>query len=160
MGMGALGLIGSVASTGLQIYGMSQQAGAQKQAARYNALLMEREAANREAETSQAIVRRRQSNVSALSEIRAALAAAGTRTTTGSPLGLMGEAAGRMDLDIADAARAAAMQAASLRAKGAMGLWESKQAGRAANIGMLGAGISGLSSAWGKYSDGRYQGLF
>ena len=71
----------------------------------------------------------------------------------------MGEAAGRLELGIADAARRANMEASSLRAQGAMGIWEAKQQRSAANLSMLATGISGVSRAFGMYQQGSYQGV-
>lgn len=159
MGMGAIGLVGGLASTGLSIYGQHQQGKAAEAAAKYNNTLAEREAANVEAQTSEGIKRQRQGNRSALAEIRARMATSGVQTTTGTPLVLMGETAGRMELSIADAARAANMQATSLRAQGQMGLYEAKQAASAGKLAMLGTGISGLTKAFGQYQEGSYQGL-
>jgi translation initiation factor 1 (eIF-1/SUI1) len=158
MGLAALGLIGSVASTGLSIYGASQQASAAKQAARYNAAIAEAEAKNQELQTAEGIKRQRMNNRAALSELRNRLANSGTITTSGSPLTVQSETAGRMELAIADAARASAIQAESLRAKGRMGLWEADQMTRAARISMFGTAIGGAASAFGTYSQARYTG--
>jgi hypothetical protein len=160
MGFGAIGLVGSLASTGLQLYGMKQQAKAVTQAAEYNNALAQREAANREAETAQAITRERINQRSALSDLRNRLANSGLQTTTGTPQLLAGEAAGRFEIGIADAARAASMQAASLRAQGKMGLWEAATNKAATKTAMLATGISGVASAFGKYQEGAYQGLY
>jgi hypothetical protein len=160
MGLGAIGLIGSVASTGLAIYGQAQQAKAQEAAAEYNNQLALAEARNSEAETSEAIKRQRQNNRSGLAEIRARLASSGLQADTGTPLSIVGEAAGRMEVDIADAARRAAMQAASLRAQGKMGLWEADQASSASRLNMLATGIQGATSAFGMYQEQKYQGAY
>jgi hypothetical protein len=157
--MGAIGLIGTVASTGLQLYGMHQQGKAAEQAAKYNNLLAQREADNRERQTSEGIKRQRQNNRAELAQMRVAAGASGVRTTTGTPLALLGEGAGRMEIQIADAARNAGIQADSIRAQGTMGLWQAKQQQSANKIAMLGVGIQGLSSAFGKFQEGQYQGL-
>ena len=182
MGAGALGLFGGLASTGLSMYGQLQQGKASMQAARYNAeqlrrqadynnRLAEAEASNRERESSEAIRRARINNEATLSELRARLGASGVRLTTGTPLAVMGEAAGRLELSIADASRTAMMQAASMRAQGKMGLWQAEQAGTMAlfegrlakQSSLLKAGATafgGIGSAYGKFREGSYQGLF
>lgn len=159
MGLGAIGLIGSVASTGLAIYGQAQQAKAQEAAAEYNNQLAQAEARNTEAEAAEGIKRQRQNNRSALAEIRTRLASSGVQADTGTPLTIIGEAAGRMEIDIADASRRAAMQAASLRAQGKMGLWEAEQASSASRLNMLATGIQGATSAFGMYQEQKYQGV-
>lgn len=160
MGFGAIGLIGGLASTGLQMYGQNEQAKAAQQAAAYNNQLALAEAKNRERETTQGIIRTRQNNAAGLSELRARLASSGVQTGTGTPLTVIGETAGRLELGIADAARAASMQAASLRAQGKMGLWEADQAARASRLSMAATGIQGLSAAFGKYSEGKNVGIY
>ena len=160
MGMGAIGLIGGLASTGVQLYGMNQQAKAQAAAARYNAGLAEREAANTEAQTTEAIRRKRMNNRAAMAELGNRIAGSGLQGTTGTPLNLLGETAGRMELEIGDAARVAAMQAASMRAQGKMGLWEADVRQQATKTAMIGTAIGGLTSAFGKYQEGSYQGIY
>jgi hypothetical protein len=73
---------------------------------------------------------------------------------------LAGESAARMELGIADAARAASMQAHSLRAQGQMGLWEAGQAAKANRLNMAATAVGGLSKAFNQYQEGSYQGLF
>jgi len=160
MGLAALGLVGSVASTGLSIYGQNSQAKAQQQAAAYNNALAAAEAKNLEAQTMEGIARQRRRNRSSLSELRARLAAGGTQSTTGAPLLLMGESAARMETSIADAARSTAMQAASLRAKGRMGLWEADTMAAATRTNMLATAVGGAASAFGQYQQGKYYGTF
>lgn len=155
-----LGIIGGLFSTGLSIFSQGQQAKAQKRAAAYNASLMEAEAANTESQTAEAIARQRRENRSRLAELRARTAASGTLTTSGTPAILQGETAARLSLGIADAARTAAMDAAALRARGAMGLWESRQAARASRLNLLTTAVSGLTRTASQYQQGRQTGLF
>ena len=160
MGMGAIGLVGTLASTGLQMYGQNQAAKAQVQAAKYNNKLAEAEARNREIETTVGIQRQRVNHRAALADLRNRAAFSGVQTTTGTPLLVAGEAAGRMEMQIQDASRSAAMQAASMRAQGQMGLWEAAQASSASKLNMLATGISGAANAFGQYRTGKYQGLY
>lgn len=159
MGMGAIGLVGAVASTGLAMYGQRQQAKAQMMAAGYNNQLAENEAANLEAENAERINRQRANNRSSLSDLRNRLAGSGLVTTSGTALMLAGETAGRMEVSIADAARAASIQAASLRAQGKMGLWNAKQSAEASKLAMWGTALQGATSAFGMYQQGSYQGV-
>lgn len=161
MGMGAIGLIGGLASTGLQIYGMHQQGKAAKMTADYNNQLAQTEARNLELETSEGIKRERINQRGYLAELRARMGAGGgIQADTGSALSLMGEAAGRLEIGVADAARKANMQSASIQAQGRMGIWEAKQANKANKIAMIGAGIQGLSSAFGQFQTGKHYGNF
>lgn len=160
MGLGAIGLVGTLAATGLQMYGQHQAAKAQTQAAEYNDKLAQGEARNLEVETSVGIQRQRVKNREALASLRNRAAFSGVQTTTGTPLVMAGEAAGRFEMSIQDAARTAAMQTASLRAQGKMGLWEAAQAESASKINMLATGISGAANAFGQYRSGKYQGTF
>ena len=155
-----LGILGGLFSTGLSILGQSQQAKAQKRAAQYNASLMEAEAANLESQTAEGIARQRRENRARMADLRARMAASGTLTTTGTPAILQGETAARLSLGIADAARSAAMEAASLRARGAMGLWEARQAASASRLNILSTAVSGLSRTATQYHQGRQTGLF
>jgi hypothetical protein len=182
MGLGAIGLIGTLANTGLQMYGQNQSAKAQMQAAKYNAnagrlsaeynlKLAENEATNSENQTSEGVKRQRISNRSALADLRNRASSSGLQSTTGASLLVAGESAGRLEIGIQDAVRASAMQAASLRARGRMGLWEADvqgkmglweaaQAKSASRIAMLGTAIGGATSAFGQYRTGKYQGLY
>lgn len=160
MGLGAIGLIGGLASTGLQMYGQHQQGKAATQAAKYNNALAEMEARNLEMETAEGIKRERINHRAYLAELRNRTAASGVQTDTGTPLALMGEAAGRLEIGVADAARKANMQSASIQAKGRMGLWEAEQFKRANKLAMIGTGIQGVTNAIGQYRTGKYQGTF
>lgn len=155
----ALAIGATVASAGASMYSQSQQSKAASTAARYNNKLAEQEAHNQEVQGSEAIRRQRENNRASLSELRLAQANSGLVTTEGAPLMLLGETAGRMEIGIADAARNAGMQAASLRAKGAMGIWEAKQTATAANVAMAGTAIGALSSVAGGFADGTYRPL-
>lgn len=159
MGLGAIGLVGAVASTGLQLYGQHQQAKAEEAAAKYNNTLAQREADNVQMQTAEGIKRQRIADREGMAAIRARLAGSGLQTTTGTALNLMATTAGRMELSIADAARASEMQAASLRAKGRMGLWEGQQAASATKLSMFGTAISGATKVASMYQAGSYQGM-
>lgn len=158
--MGAIGLIGTLAATGIQLYGQSQQQGAVEAAAKYNAKLKEQEALNTEAETREAIIRQTENNRAQRAAYRVALGGSGDRSDTGTAPLILADIAGKQQLSIADAARASAMEAASLRAQGKMGLWEAEQQGRASRIAMVGTAIQGVTSAFGKYQEGKSVGIY
>ncbi|MEI6196647.1 MAG: hypothetical protein WCS42_20205 [Verrucomicrobiota bacterium] len=155
MAFAAIPLALTAISGGVSMYGSSQQAKAAKQAAEYNAALANREAHNLELETSQGIMRQRENQRTALAD----LANSGVQADTGTPLAIVGDGAGRFDLGIADAARAASIKAASLRAKGAMGLWEADQAGSALQIGALASGFATAGKAANMYQQDQLYGI-
>ncbi len=142
----AIAAITTLVSTGVSIYGQQQAAKSQEYAAKYNNKLAENEARNRELESAESQKRMRQQNRREMATLRNNLSGNGTLTTTGTSLNMLGESAGFMDLAIRDAARTSQMEAASIRARGRMGLWEAEQAKRAANISSAGEAFKGISS--------------
>ena len=141
----------TVVSTAASIYGQQQQAKAQTKAAQYNNALAHQEARNVEIQNVENLKRERIRQRKQLAEIRAQLAQSGTLTTEGTPLAILGESSANLNLGIQDAARAANMQAASLRAQGQMGLWEADQGQQAANINSVAAGLSAATSTYTGY---------
>jgi len=160
MALGAVGLIGGLLSTGVALWGQAQQQKAADQAAEYNNTLAQAEATNNEAETAEAIKRQRINNRADMATLRTRMAASGRLLTTGTPLLVLGDAAGAMQLGIADAARASAMQAESQRAQGRMGLWEADVSGEASKLAMAGTALKGFTSVYGDYKEGSYLGMY
>ena len=148
--------VGAAAS----IYSSKQQANAAEEAGAYNNELAQREARNRERTAAEAIRRERAANEARLGAIRASLSNSGTLSTEGSPLTVLGESAGRFELGVADAARSASMQAASMRAQGAMGLWEADQRSNAAIMGGVATGIRAAGSMYSDYQSGSQLGMY
>lgn len=146
------------ASTATTIYTQQAQAKSQEQAANYNNALAQRDAALREREAAEASQRQRIENRRHLARIRLSLANSGTLTTTGTPLAIIGETAGNLELGIRDAKRRTDMESAAMRQQGIMGLWEASQAQSAANLSSIATGLKGLSSAGSAYSGAVYQG--
>ena len=158
----AIYAIASIATTaigtGVSIYSQNQQQKTTDRIAAHNNQLAENEARNRELESQEAIRRERRRKRAQMARVRNQLAAGGTLTTTGTPLAILGETASRIETGIADAYRRSNMDAASLRARGQMGLWEADQAAAGTNLAMAGTAIKGLSSAASAYSGAAYQG--
>jgi predicted 2-oxoglutarate/Fe(II)-dependent dioxygenase YbiX len=138
--------ITTVISTAATVYGQQQAAKAQTKAAEYNNILADQEAKNVELQNAEQLKRDRIKQRKAMAEIRSRLAQNGTLTTEGTPLAILGESSANFNLGIQDAARAANMQAASLRAQGTMGLWEADQGQQAANISSVAAIGEGVSN--------------
>lgn len=136
----------TVVSTAATIYGQQQQAKAETKAAVYNNIVADQEAKNQELQNAEQLKRERIKNRRQLAEIRNQMAGNGLINTEGTPLAILGESSANLNLGIQDAARASAMQAASLRAQGQMGLWEADQGQQAANINSVAAIGDGVSS--------------
>lgn len=160
MGMGAIGLVGGIASTGMQICGMHQQSKAITATAKYNNQLAENESRNLQLETSEGIKRERINQRAYLADMRARMGGGGVQTDTGSAMALMGEAAGRLEVGVADAVRRSSMQSDSILQRGKMGIWDANQAKKANQLAMIGAGIKGATSAFGQYQTGKHYGNF
>lgn len=146
------------ASTGTAIYSQQQQAKAAEDTAAYNNFLAQREAGLREQEAAEASQRQRMENRKQLRRMRLALAQSGTVSTTGTPLAIIGESAGNLELGIRDAKRRTDMEAAAMRQQGILGLWEGQQARASANLSSVATGIQGLSSVGSAYGSSVYQG--
>lgn len=150
----------AIASTAVTIVSNEKAADAAEDAAFQNKLRADAEARNRELEAAEAIKRQRERDKREKAAIRARLSQQGTLTTSGTPLLILGEVAANQELAIQDAVRAANMQASSLRAQGAMGLWEAESTAAALTNKSIAAGIQGISSAATGYSDAKYNGAF
>jgi len=135
--------------TGLAVYGQMQQAQTAKAAGAYNAKLAEQQALQTEMDSRESIKRRRAQNKRFLGSQRSAIAKSGV-TIEGSPLEVMAETAGILELDALDASRQARQRAAGLRAEGAMARFTG---GRQATAAYIGAGSSLLSGAAGITGD-------
>lgn len=139
----------TVISAGATAYSQIAAANAQSTAAKNNNKVAEQAARNQELEFAEASKRERISNRSKLAALQAEMANTGFVSTVGTPLLLMGEMAGRLELGVQDAARGANMQAAALRAKGQMGLFEAKVAKSALPYAVAGTVASGAAKVAG-----------
>jgi hypothetical protein len=161
MGAGILAfasIAASLVSTGVAVYGQNQQAKSAVAAAKYNNQLAEGEATNLQNTAREAQTRERQRNRRQIAQLRNNLAGQGTLNSSGTPLAILSDSQANLSLGIADAARATDMQAASLRARGQMGLWEANQYKSASRIGMFGSALSGATKAVSGYRDFKYTG--
>jgi hypothetical protein len=149
MGFGAIGLVGGLLSTGMSIYGQQQQGKSAMAAARYNNELAQREADNLEKEGTENIARQRINNRKNLASLRVRNANSGTVANSGTTSQVLEDAAGTLEVGIADAARSANMQAASVRQQGEMGIWNAKQQKSALHLKSIATGLRGLTKAAG-----------
>jgi hypothetical protein len=155
--MFALGLLFSLASTGLSMYGAHQQGKAAVQQANYQNDIQRARAANLENEFLERSTRQRINDRTARSNLIARQGRSGI-TSAGAPELILGRAAAAQELAIADAARGANQQASDARHAGKIALFEGQQAKSAARLSMLGIGLQGASQAFSSYSQGRHQG--
>ena len=160
MGFAAAGMLFTGISTGLQVYSQIQQGKTAETIAKYNNDLALSEAHNQELQFAEAAKRETLNQRKDMATLRAQLSTQGTSITTGTPLSIMGETAGLFQTRLADAARASAMQAESIRQKGRMGIWEAGQQKQASTLAAIGTTIQGVSSAVSAYSHNRYTGAF
>jgi hypothetical protein len=86
----------------------------------------------------------------AISTIRARLAQTGTNTTAGTPLQILGESAGNIELGFQDAARRQMIQDQSMTTAAAMTRWQGAQAQTGAYIS-AGAQLIGGAAQVGEY---------
>lgn len=156
--MFALGILFSLASTGLSMFAAHSQGKAAMQQASYSNEIAQQKARNTENEFHERTLRQRRADRETRANITASQAKSGIVTSSGSALRIIGEAAGRQELAIADAARTANASAAADRHRGAIALYEGRQAKSAARMSMLGIGLQGASQAFSTIRTGQYQG--
>ena len=153
MSMAVIGVVAVVAGTGIAAYGQYQAGQSQKAMADYNAKLARNEAIARDQATAAETERMRSEKKRMISAQRAAAGKTGAMISEGTPLLVMAEDAGLMELDILNMKRTGAMQAQASRSEATLSKYEGKQAARA---GMIGAGstlLSGFGTAAGMASN-------
>jgi hypothetical protein len=138
----------SVAATGVAVYGQVQQAQTAKAMGAYNAKLAENQALQAEMDAAENTRRKRMENRRMLATQRSRLAKAGV-LEAGTPLEVMAETAGNLELETLDYARSVRMQATGLRAQGAMDKAMGSAQARAAYIGAGASLLSGAASTAG-----------
>lgn len=158
MGLGAIGLLFSAFSTGLAMYGQSQQGKIADQVANYNAGLIDSEVANKDAEFAQGVARERLNQDRHFAAIRTQIASSGVQGTTGTPLNIVGDTASAFQTSVSDAARATAMQVAALRQKQTMLRYGGAAAQAASQYQALGTGLAGMGQLGSSYQSLSYQG--
>ena len=126
----ALLVTAAVAGAGSTI----MQGRAANQAAKAQSKAIEAEQQNKQMEFMQQMSRERERSKRAISTIRARLAQTGTNTTAGTPLQILGESAGNIELGFQDAARRQMIQDQSMTTAAAMTRWQGRQAQTGAYI--------------------------
>jgi hypothetical protein len=147
-----IGAIAAIAGTALSAYGTYQAGQAQKAMANYNARLANNEAIAREQATKAETERMRDENRRIRASQEAGYSASGAMASSGTPLLVMAEEAGKMEMDVMNMQRTGAMQAQASRAQAKLDKYSGKMAARSANIGAGATLLTGTGSAAMSYS--------
>ena len=139
-------VVATVAQTAVSMHGQRQQAKAAENAAEFNAKVAENEALRVEQERSEQSRRDRVTNKRLQGQQRALIAKSGV-TETGSPLDLMAETAGELELGILDSNRAAQAQSAQFQNKATIGRFEGKSRAVGLRNRSIATGIGGIAKA-------------
>ena len=132
-------------------YAMHQSGQAQKAMGKYNSDLAKNEAIAKEQQSRFESIQMQKDKERLMSAQRAGFAKGGSMITEGTPLLLMAEQAGTMELDILNNQRNRALEAQALRSQSKLDLYAGNQAARVANISAAGTVISGVGSGIGTY---------
>jgi hypothetical protein len=143
----------TLAAIGVSMYAANQQAAAQAKSSAAQANILEQNAANTEAEFHERTLRLRRQNRGERDSMVAKIAKSKLSTTSASALEIIGEAAGRQELAIKDAARKANQDASDSRQRASVARFEGAQAKSAGSLSMLGIGLKGAASAYGDYKN-------
>jgi len=138
----------AVIGGGVSAYAVYQQGQTAKNTAKFNAKVMENEALRNEMDGRESIARRRKDNKRLMGRSRARLAKSGV-VEEGTPLEVMAEVAGQMELAALDERRAVNTESQRLRTQAGISLWEGKQQARGANIQAGATLLSGAGQAAG-----------
>lgn len=136
----------TVVGTGVSVYGQVQQAQTAKAMGQYNAKLAEQQALQTEMDAAENIRRKRRENKRLLATQRSRYAAAGV-LEEGTPLELLAESAGNLEMETLDYDRQQRMAAAGLRAQGAADLALGSNQARGAYIGAGASLLQGGAAA-------------
>jgi hypothetical protein len=118
----------AAASTAAAVGATLMQGAAANDAAKAQAKTIRAEQNNKQLEFIEQMKRERLKSKRALATIRTRLAQTGTDTTAGTPLAILGENAGNIELGFQDAARSQMIQDQSMSGAAAMARFEGKQA--------------------------------
>jgi hypothetical protein len=138
----------SVAGAGISAYGQVQAGKSAKRAAEFNAKQRELDAAGAELESREATRRLRDRNEKLLSRQRARIGKSGV-IEEGSPLLLMAEDAGMLELEALDARRASLIEQTQMDQAGQMAIFQGENAATAGKIGAGASLISGAAQGFG-----------
>ena len=138
----ALPLALNAVSSVFSFVGQRKQAKATEAAAEFNAKVAENEAINVENERRESARRERRLNRRKLGKQRALIAKAGV-LETGSPLELMAETAGELEVGVLDFNRQQQAKQRQLRSQAAITRFEGKQKAKGLRLASIGTAIKG-----------------
>lgn len=150
----------SLAGAGYSAYASHQQGKAEEKMANYNAKLAQQEARNAELTAQENAKRQRKENRHRLAAIRSKVAKSGVAMGTGSPLDVLAQTAGNLELEALDLFREGELRRRSLLNQASMSVYQGQQAKSAANTQAIGSLIGGVSSAAGGVMSGYQSGVF
>lgn len=148
----------TAASVGFAAYQQNQAGKAQQAMNDRNAQAAEFAAETMSEEARENSRRARANNRTALSTMRARLAGQGADITQGNVPEIMGEAAGRLELEVMDRSRQAQSQIARTYEGAEMTRWEGEQAATAGKINAFGTLLQGAGQVGGMIQRSRQSG--
>lgn len=140
----------SAIGAGVSFAGSQQQAKAAEQQGRMQQDAANAEANNAELQAAENIRRERINKRRRLARLRSDMNAGGV-VMDGSSMDVFAETAGREELAIQDAARAANMDAANMRNSGTVAAWEARAMARATRVASYGTLLSDASKTASNY---------
>jgi hypothetical protein len=145
----------SAGAAGMAAISSSKQATAASEAANYNAKVDQARAQQLAMNAQANIAKQRQDNAEYQSQQRAALAASGVLSDTGSPMAMEATTAGRQEQDIQQYWTSVQEQEAGLYSAAQEGVYEGAEEAEAYHLqgaSDLFQGVGGVAGAFGKYS--------
>jgi hypothetical protein len=140
-----VGLALSAVGTGVAVHGQQQQAKAAEAAGEFNAKVAENEALRVSQETSEQTKRSRIANKRLLGRQRAQTGKAGV-LEAGSPLELMAETAGELELGVLDTIRSGQARSEQLKNQATLTRFESKSTAKGLRMASIGTGLKGAGN--------------
>jgi len=149
MGMGALAIVSlaiTAVGTGVSAYSSYQSGKAQQRINEYNAKVNEQDAANRERDGRMLANAQRARSQKILATQRTLYAKGGVVGETGSPLMVMAEQAGQLEMAALDVGRTANAEAGRLKTQAVLDRMSGKAARQAGTLNAVGTVLSGAGS--------------
>lgn len=151
-----VGALATAASTYVSYEGQQYNAAVAKNTADYNAKVQENQAIQSEMESREQLRRQQQANKRFRATQYAAIAKSGI-ALAGSPLEVLGDTAGQMELDNLDQQRLARQQQAQLRSGAQATLMEGAAQAKGYQLQGYGTILSGASSLASQYGSYKYK---
>jgi hypothetical protein len=159
LALAAVALVATAASTYVSYQGQQYNAAVAKNTAEYNSKVQENQAIQADMEARETIARQRAQNRRFMSSQRAAIAKSGI-AEAGSPLEVLGETAGQLELQAQDQARAARLRLSSGLSQSANTLTEGLAQSKGYKMAATGTLISGAAKMASQAGSFSYNGNF